>query len=292
MTSPTAASASKCAGSTCSTQHRRSARRLRRRHHCWFIDTDYNEESFFVRQAYFLGQNDPYGALKTTLKAEINADAWATLISDRYPKFRTQLLQEHQIAMTVGEPPVFSVKHGLQALQFLQEDEKQLVQVRVQGFSFNRLAPYTRFDDYLPEIERAWTLYVSLVHPVQVRQIRLRYINRILLPMIEGRVDLDHFFTVAPRLPEEDKLTLLGFLNQHVAVETATGNQVNMVLTAQSLEGNRLPIIFDNGVSNSDPCEPDDRPHILGNIQALRALKNRIFRKTLTEPCLALFQQP
>ena len=49
---------------------------------CWFVDTDYNEESFFVRHAYFLGANDPYSALKTTLKAEINADAWATLNSD------------------------------------------------------------------------------------------------------------------------------------------------------------------------------------------------------------------
>lgn len=49
---------------------------------CWFIDTDYNEESFFVRHAYFLGANDPYSALKTTLKAEINEDAWATLHSD------------------------------------------------------------------------------------------------------------------------------------------------------------------------------------------------------------------
>ncbi|MYH68054.1 MAG: site-specific DNA-methyltransferase [Dehalococcoidia bacterium] len=49
---------------------------------CWFIDTDYNQESFFVRHAYFLGQNDPYKALKTTLKAEINEEAWETLHSD------------------------------------------------------------------------------------------------------------------------------------------------------------------------------------------------------------------
>jgi len=48
----------------------------------WFVDTDYNEESFFVRQAYFLGANDPYKALKTTLKAEINHEAWETLHSD------------------------------------------------------------------------------------------------------------------------------------------------------------------------------------------------------------------
>lgn len=49
---------------------------------CWFIDTDYNEESFFVRHAYFLGANDPYKALKTTLKAEIDEDAWGSLNSD------------------------------------------------------------------------------------------------------------------------------------------------------------------------------------------------------------------
>jgi adenine-specific DNA-methyltransferase len=49
---------------------------------CWFIDTDYNEESFFVRHAYFLGANDPYKALKTTLKAEINQDAWDSPHSD------------------------------------------------------------------------------------------------------------------------------------------------------------------------------------------------------------------
>jgi adenine-specific DNA-methyltransferase len=49
---------------------------------CWFIDTNYNEESFFVRQAYFLGANDPYKSLKTTLRAEINEEAWCTLNSD------------------------------------------------------------------------------------------------------------------------------------------------------------------------------------------------------------------
>ena len=49
---------------------------------CWFIDTDYNEESFFVRHAYFLGANDPYKSLKTTLRAEIDPEAWATLHSD------------------------------------------------------------------------------------------------------------------------------------------------------------------------------------------------------------------
>ena len=63
---------------------------------CWFIDTDYNEESFFVRHAYFLGANDPYGALKTTLKAEIDEEAWATLHSDTSRALRQAQVGPHR----------------------------------------------------------------------------------------------------------------------------------------------------------------------------------------------------
>lgn len=54
----------------------------------WFIDTDYNEESFFVRHAYFLGAQDPYQSLKTSLKAEIDKDAWETLYRDKSRPFK------------------------------------------------------------------------------------------------------------------------------------------------------------------------------------------------------------
>ncbi len=49
---------------------------------CWFIDTNYDMESFFVRHAYFIGAGDPYQSLKTTLKAQINQEAWGSLRSD------------------------------------------------------------------------------------------------------------------------------------------------------------------------------------------------------------------
>ncbi len=48
---------------------------------CWFIDSNYNGESFFVRHAYFTGGNDPYGQLRRALRADIDEDAWATLYS-------------------------------------------------------------------------------------------------------------------------------------------------------------------------------------------------------------------
>jgi len=209
---------------------------------------------------------------------------------DRYPQFRTQLLQEARIEQQPDGPVQFSARRGIQAFQFLQEDEKQLVQVRAQGFSFNRLAPYSSLDDYLPEIERTWRLFVGFASPVLVRALRLRYINRILLPLVDNRVELDHYLRIGPRLPDEEKLTLLGFLNQHAAVEAGTGNQVNIILTPQPRENGALPLIFDIEASRVEAIEPERWDALLAAMQSLRALKNRVFRNTLTEQCLELFR--
>jgi hypothetical protein len=80
---------------------------------------------------------------------------------DQYPKVQTQFVQQHRIETTADTAPNISTSLGVQALQFRNDDEKQIVQVRAQGFSFNRLVPFTSFDDYLPEIERTWQLYVN-----------------------------------------------------------------------------------------------------------------------------------
>lgn len=214
---------------------------------------------------------------------------------DKYPKFSKQFMHEHKIETTLDEPPKMSVRHEIQSFRFLQEHEKQLVQlvqVRAQGFSFNRLAPYTTLDDYLPEIERTWRLFASITAPVQIRAVRLRYINRILLPMPESRVELEDYLKVGPRLPDEGRLTFTGFLNQHTAVEADTGNQVTIVLTTQPPADKMLPLIFDITVASAGTAEVENWTWLLAQIQALRALKNSVFRNTLTDQCLNLFQQP
>ncbi len=54
---------------------------------CWFIDTDYNGESFFVRHAYFTGAEEPYDKLKRALRAEIDEAAWSSLYSTKSRPF-------------------------------------------------------------------------------------------------------------------------------------------------------------------------------------------------------------
>jgi len=54
---------------------------------CWFIDTDYDEESFFVKHAYFTGADEPYAKLQRALRADVDEEAWASLYRTRSRAF-------------------------------------------------------------------------------------------------------------------------------------------------------------------------------------------------------------
>jgi uncharacterized protein (TIGR04255 family) len=207
-----------------------------------------------------------------------------------YPKVRHVLFQEHQVEAKPSEPAKISIKGGLHGLQFLKNDEKQVVQFRIEGFSFNRLAPYTSLDNYLPQMKKNWAIYRDLTNPLQIRLIRLRYINRILLPLINGKVDLDEYILNGPRLADPNRFDLTGFIDQYAATDRDTGNQINSVLTLQQVVDNKLPVIFDNGVVTFEGGNVDDWQWIRSKILELRELKNYIFCHTLTEKCLNLFQ--
>lgn len=210
-----------------------------------------------------------------------------------YPKTRIQFIQEHKIESKMEEAPKIEVRRAVQALQFLQNDEKQLVQVRTNGFSFNRLSPYTCLDDYLSEIEQCWRIYLDLASPVLVRLIRLRYINRMLLPFSAGRIELNDYLRIGPHLPGEEKdenLEIISFLHQYVAIEKDTGHRADIVLTAQNPLKEGLPVILDNSATATETYEPTDWAPIQAKILLLRDLEDRLFREAVTEKCLTLFQ--
>ena len=208
----------------------------------------------------------------------------------RYPHCQIRLMEQFQIKTEEEGPSVQSSKRAIQAFQLRQEDQAQLVQIRSQGFSFNRLRPYTTLTDYLYEIELCWRKFVEIANPVQVRAVRMRYINRILLPLENGALEFQDYIQACPQLPKNSDLAFVGFLNQHSAVELATGNEATIVLTTQAPENEQLPIIFDLTVCSQRSGEIENWGWILEQILSLRRLKNRIFENTLTEKCLNLFR--
>lgn len=210
--------------------------------------------------------------------------------NQEYPDVQTRYMFEHQIKTQGDATPETVTRRGLQGYLFRTEDRKQLVQVRSEGFSFNRLAPYSSLDDYLPEIERTWELFQEIAQPIRIGMVRLRYINKLALPMEKNSVNLETYLKVGPRLPDEEKLVFQGFLNQHLALEAETRNEVKIILTSQKPENDRLPVIFDITAANGELVEPIDWSQVLTKLQSLRRLKNRVFYNTLTPECLLLFQ--
>jgi len=211
-------------------------------------------------------------------------------LAGSYPTARRRMLSEHEISASQDQTLAVTSRQGLQALQYFSADEKQLVQFRPSGFSFNRLAPYATLDDYFAEIERTWKVFVDIAKPVVIRVVRLRYINRIQLPMTDARLELNDYLKLAPRLADEDRLSFAGFFNQHSVLEPATGNRANIVFATQPLMGDQLPIIFDIEAFKEVSVEPADWTTISGKITSLRSLKNLVFRNSLTDKCLNLFQ--
>jgi len=228
--------------------------------------------------------------LPVSLDLQALREAAEDALRTRYPKFRQQLIQQHVFKQEGDQPPEMQISQGQGAMQFLTEDEKQLVQFRPNGFSFNRLAPYTSLDDYFPEIESTWKTFVELARPVVIGKIGIRMINRILLPMDGGKVELGRFLAMPPRLPDTGSpLIFLGFLDQQTALDPATQNHANIVKTAEPPQNDKLPIILDIEVFHPFETSPADWSVIRDRLNSLRSLKNRIFRNTLTTQCLNLF---
>lgn len=208
---------------------------------------------------------------------------------DRYPIPRKQFIQQAGVNIEPGSGRKFFASQGLSAFQFLSTDEKEIVQVRTGGFSYNRLSPYTSLDDYLPEISRCWDVFRDLASPVQIRKIGLRYINRILLPLNQGVVKLDDYLKVSPNLPGDTSLQFSGFFHQHQAGDPATGIMANITLASQPNENDFLPLLLDIEVFKPERLTPAPLSDWNLQLQALRDLKNHIFEHSLTKSCQNLF---
>jgi len=200
------------------------------------------------------------------------------LYSDRYPGFRRIL---HPL------PGFGDIREATYAFQFLEEGPG-LVQLRRDGFSFNRFPPYTDLDEYLPEIRRAWQIFVDLVAPVAIRRIGLRYINHILVPSGLRIADLNEYLHLGSGLPDDMTLKF----NEYLAIEDVTGNEVRvrMVIDAQERPDQPPPVILDIAGSRRHSADPQVWENIETTILGLRRMANAVFQSSLTEQCLTLFR--
>lgn len=215
-----------------------------------------------------------------------------TRLSERFPK-----VDEHRgLQVTLGvikgqvQPPVVQGP-GLKGYFFKSSDEKTIAQFRADGFTFNRLRPYTSWEDLFPQAIELWSLYCIISKPEVVTRLAVRDINRIELP--GGSVTLETLkshLRATPVIPPELPQSIISFLTRVTIRDTATDIAAHI---AQALEGSapgkQPAVILDIDAFMEREFSVDD-PAIEQTFGQLREFKNLIFFNSLTDDALRRFE--
>jgi uncharacterized protein (TIGR04255 family) len=241
-------------------------------------------------------RNPPITEALIDIRAELGSDITLSdleklheSIKSHYPKKQLRHRWEGVIEFKGAEGARAQSKDlGPDGYFFWSEDDKQAVQFRLDGFTFNRLRPYKDWPAMRTDAKPLWELYVANAKPLRVTRLALRYINSIDIP--EKSFLLENYFTAPPKVPEGLSQSIEQFLSR---IEINFPELDAKAIITQTVQPQKSPevtsILFDLDVFRFVSLR-GDQPEIWQILSDLRDLKNDIFDKSLTEKTKELFR--
>jgi len=229
--------------------------------------------------------------IRVSLPGETNLDRLANFhntVKEQYPNKRVRKSWKGGVRIKEGHPELLESQGGPDGYLFTSSDGRQVVQARLDGFTFNRMKPYDRWETFRDQAKALWQIYVKIACPKQITRIALRYINRIEIPL-PIRDFKDYILTcpeIAPGLPQG-----LAKLFMHLTIPVP--EIPAMVLLAQTMEPvtdtNKLPLIFDIDVFRETGIDIESE-ELWKTFEKLHELKNDVFFKSITDEARELFK--
>lgn len=227
--------------------------------------------------------------LRVKARDEFDADEFSKLkeaLADRLPEIGKQRAVEASVSYsqeTGLEPSARDL--GTRGYFFKSSDGLNIAQFRIDGFTYNRLAPYTSWDQIFPNAMDLWKLYMETANPSHVSRLALRYLNHIALPA--AIKELEDVMTAPPHIPPELPQHMSQFVTRITLhdPEAELAAHVTQAFDPDKGEGKGTLILdidafyqkdFDLG--RSDTAERIERI-----FNELRKFKNKIFFGSLTE---------
>src|SRR5258708_1361620 len=211
-------------------------------------------------------------------------------LQSEYPGVRPQLFAKVSFSPQPASLSTQSaLNQGLRGYSFSSSDSKEVVQFRLDGFTFNRLAPYTSWEDMHGKARAAWRHYREAFADAKVTRIATRFINRIFIPLDKGEAELDDYFALGTKDPHDKNLVFANFFSHQGFLDLKTGFGANINTAMQPIENGRLPVILDIDVFEQRP-EQLEANEPFSILAAMRDVKNRLFLKSLTPKALDLFK--
>ena len=208
-------------------------------------------------------------------------------ISGHYPRRRERRRYEGTIEFKIGESPKQSaIDKGPDGYIYTSNDERQVVQIRLNGFTFSRLKPYQTWENLRDEAQKLWKLYVKFASPEIVTRIAVRYINRLNIPL--SIKDFGDYLAAPPIVPPDLPQGVSSFLTRTVIIEPAL--KASAAIT-QALEPRAskdfLTILLDIDVFRQVQFDIESN-ETWELLEGFRHFKNKIFFDSVTEGTLRL----
>lgn len=231
--------------------------------------------------------------VRVKARQDFKAEQFRDLVSQlapTHPVVEEQRGFEAVVEFGPGGPrPPRTTEARLRGLIFKSADQLDLAQFRVDGFTVNRLKPYTSWSQIFPRALEFWRGYVRVARPEMVTRLALRYINRIGLP--RNLRDFGEVMLGPPPVPADLPQELSRFLTRVTVHDPETGLSAHVL---QALEtdpsAERANLILDIDAFGEEHVEPDSE-RIRGTFEALHEFKNRIFFGSLTEQTVERYEK-
>ena len=212
-----------------------------------------------------------------------------TQIKHEYPDKKTRNRWEGTFEFKGEKEPLKTIQSQIDGYLFSTSDGKQVVQYRLDGFTFSRLRPYSRWEDLYREATRLWGIYRTGTRPLLATRLAVRYINSIEIPL--KSFDYDDYFTATPKIPQGLPQFLQHFFTR---LEISFPDQGAVAIVIQTPSGKQDPvstaILLDIDVVAEVMNLLAEDARIDEIFANLRKIKNEIFLKSITEKTKELFR--
>ncbi len=199
-------------------------------------------------------------------------------IRERFP--REKQIQHVQYEYAIGPPPKEKTTASNIGYRYDSIDGRQVIQAKLDGFTFSWLKPYETWEILRREAYSMWQLYQEIMKPEAITRVATRYINQIQIP--GPLIDFDHYLTAGPRVPKALPQALGSFLTRIVVPDEK--NQVTAIITQIFQPGPNpqvIPVILDIDVFKEKLFENESVAW--DTIDSLKSVKNLVFFDSITE---------
>jgi uncharacterized protein (TIGR04255 family) len=214
--------------------------------------------------------------------------SFAAEVRDQYPHESSRDVVQGKIDFSGSSAQAHSSRDTVGYI-FHSVDRRQAVQVRLDGFTFSRFAPYQNWDHLIREAKRLWGVFVGLMGPTTVLRVAVRYVNQINLPLLEGPLSFEHYLSTFPKIGTDEDVSLEQFFLRLVMPQNDLPAQLILTEALLPQQGASLGVILDIDLFRENLSLDVRSGEIWDMLEKFRDRKNKYFELSITDAARGLF---